>query len=111
MARSKALARRRSFPRVFRRTHKQKLTIPLAVVAGFIPAVVGVWNRRGSSQAVADYLQAGFTGITPGTGQFSFSNLRAGLLPVVAGFGVHMVASKLGINRAIGRSGIPFIRI
>jgi hypothetical protein len=87
------------------------MTIPLAVVAGFVPVAVGVWNRRASGTAVADYLQAGFTGITPGTGQFNLGNLRLGLMPVFAGFICHTIASKLGINRAIGRAGIPFIRI
>lgn len=90
---------------------RTKLTIPLAVIAGFVPVGVGVWNRRSSGQAIADYLQQGFTGITPGTGSFSFSNLRMGLMPVVAGFAVHMIASRLGINRAIARAGVPFIRI
>jgi hypothetical protein len=106
----KRTIRRRYFPS--RRTHsKAKMTIPIAVVAGFIPTAVGIWNRRSSGQAIADYLQQSFTGITPGTSQFSFANLKTGLMPIAAGFGVHMVASKLGINRAIARAGIPFIRI
>lgn len=110
MARSKAVARRRRFS--FKRTRSApKMTIPLAVVAGFVPTAVGVWNRRSSGQAVADYLQQGFTGITPGTGQFAFSNLKVGLLPIAAGFMVHKVASMLGVNRAIARARIPFIRI
>jgi len=112
MARRK-VARRRSFS--FRRRSfsrgKTKFTLPLAVVAGFVPVGVGIWNRRSSAQGIADYLQAGFTGITPGTGQFSFANLKQGLMPVTAGFLVHMVAGKLGINRAIARAGIPLIRI
>ena len=104
--------RRRSHRRFFSRSRsKPKMTIPVAVVAGFIPAAVGIWNRRGSGQAVADYMQQSFTGITPGTSQFSLANLKDGLLPIIAGFGVHMIASKIGINRAIGKSGIPFIRI
>jgi len=108
-----AMVRRRSPVRYLRsRFHRRaKFTLPLAVVAGFVPVGVGLWQRRGSSQAMADYLQQGFTGITPGTGTFNLANLRYGLGPIAAGFGVHMVASKLGINRAIARAGIPFIRI
>ena len=111
MAKSRAVARRRY--NFSRRTTRRKagMTLPLAVIAGIVPTAVGVWNRRSSGQAVADYLQAGFTGITPGTGQFNFANLRTGLLPIAAGFGVHMIASRLGINRALGRARIPFIRI
>ena len=109
---SKAIARRRYFVRRSSRPRaKAKMTLPLAVVAGFVPVAVGVWNRRSSGQAVADYLQQSFTGITPGTNQFSLANLKTGLLPIAAGFGVHMIASKIGINRAIGRAGIPFVRI
>lgn len=93
------------------RRSKAKMTIPIAVIAGFVPVVNGVWNRRNSGQAISDYLQTNFTGITPGTGQFSFGNLKGGLLPIIMGFAVHMVASKVGINRAIGRASIPFIRI
>ena len=89
---------------------KTKMTLPLAVVAGFVPLAVGVWNRRSSLQSVADYLQSGLTGVSPG-GQFQLSNLRQGLVPIVAGFLVHSLAGRLGINRSIGRAGIPFIRI
>ena len=111
MAKSRAVARRRSyFGRRFHRS-KPKMTIPLAIVAGFVPTAVGVWNRRSSGQAVADYLQAGFTGITPGTGTFNVANLKAGLLPIAAGFMVHKVASMLGVNRAMARARIPLIRI
>ncbi len=107
--RSVAVRRRRVF-RSFKRRNT-KFTLPLAIVAGFVPVGVGLWNRRGSSQAMGDFLQAGFTGISPGTGQFQFSNMRAGLIPIAAGFFAHMVASRLGINRAISRAGIPWVRI
>lgn len=87
------------------------MTIPIGVIAGLIPVATGVWNRRSSSQSVGDFLLSGFTGFTPSTGQFNAANLKNGLLPVTAGFAAHMIASRLGINRALGRTGIPFIRI
>jgi len=109
MAKSRKVARRRYFG-FKRRYSKPKMTIPLSVVAGFVPVVVGVWNRRNSGTEVGNYLQSSFTGV--GTdGKFSFANLKTGLLPIVAGFGVHMIAGKLGINRAIARARIPFVRI
>ena len=113
MAKNTALASFKAGLRTKKASHhsKPKMTIPLAIVAGLVPAVVGVWNRRSSGQAVSDYLQQSFTGITPGTGAFNLANLRGGLMPIIAGFGVHMVASKLGVNRAIARARIPFIRI
>lgn len=114
MARSRALAvrRRRSVRRFFRarrRTHTG-FKIPLAIVAGMIPVGVGIWNRRNSPSEIATYLQEGFTGIGE-DGTFNLANFRKGLLPVGAGFIAHMVASKLGVNRAIAKSGLPFIRI
>jgi len=91
-------------------TRRKRFTIPLAVVGGLIPVGVGVWNRRSSGTEMANYLQAGFTGITPGGG-FNVANFRQGLLPVMAGFIVHSIASKLGLNRALGRSGLPIVRV
>lgn len=109
MAKKRSVARRRySFARRgFRRA--RKMTLPVAVVAGFMPAVVGVWNRRNSVTEIGNYLQSGFTGVS--NGQFNFANLRQGLIPVAAGFIAHMVAGRLGINRAIAQARIPLIRI
>lgn len=106
----RAVARRRYFP-MRRMGHKKKFTLPIAIVAGFMPAVVGVYNRRSSATEMGNFLQAGFTGITPGTGKFNFANLRTGAIPLVAGFVAHMIASKVGLNRVIARAGIPVIRI
>lgn len=92
-----------------RRSHK--MTIPLAVVAGFVPPAVGLWNRRGSATEMSNYLLQGFTGMTPGTNTWNVNNLRLGLMPVVAGFIAHMVAGKLGVNRVLSRANIPLIRI
>ena len=110
---SKALAVRRS-PSRFRyvgRRAKKRFTLPLAVVAGFVPLGVGVWRRRQSSQDMSDFLVSSMTGYTPSNGQWSFGALKSGLLPVVAGFGVHKVASAIGINRALASAGVPWIRI
>jgi len=37
--------------------------------------------------------------------------MRLGLMPLAVGVLVHKVAGRLGINRAIASTGIPFIRI
>ena len=112
MAKFKRVSRRRPYfgSRSFRTRSKPKMTIPLAVVAGFVPTVVGVWNRRSSGNAISAYLQSSFTGIGA-DGQFQFANLKAGLMPIVAGFAVHKIAGMLGVNRAIARARIPLIRI
>jgi hypothetical protein len=91
-------------------SRRRRFTIPLAVVGGMIPVAVGVWDRRSSGTAMAAYLQQGFTGISPGGG-FNISNFRVGLFPVMGGFIVHTIASKLGVNRALARAGLPIIRV
>lgn len=108
---AKVKTRRRYFARRSASRSKPKMTLPLAVVAGFVPTAVGIWNRRSSGTEVANFLQRGYTGIEPGTGRFNFANLRLGAVPVIGGFIAHMVASKIGINRVIARSRIPLIRI
>jgi len=84
--------------------------MPVAVVAGFWPTVQGVYNRRASGQAVADYLQAGWTGISP-NGGFNVANLRVGLIPVLAGFVVHKLAGMIGVNRALAQARVPLVRV
>jgi hypothetical protein len=44
-------------------------------------------------------------------GTYSTTRMIKGWTPIVAGFLVHKLASKFGINRAIAGAGIPFIRI
>ena len=51
-----------------------------------------------------------FTGINE-MGVFSFQNLVENYKPIAAGLGVHILASKAGVNRAIAQSGIPVLRI
>jgi len=102
------MARRRYFTKKVRR--KKSMTVPLAVVGGFVPTALGVWNRRSSATAIGQYLQAGWTGVDS-TGHFNLANLRAGAIPAIAGMIVHMLASKMGINRMIAAARIPLIRI
>lgn len=90
---------------------RNKITLPLAVIGGLTPAIVGVWNRRNSGTEIASYLQKGFTGVDPATGTLNFANFRMGLLPVMFGVVAHKVASMAGLNRAIARTGLPWIRI
>lgn len=90
-------------------SRRKKMTLPLAIIGGMLPVASGVYARRNSGTEIANYLQAGFTGIS--NGQFNIANMRLGLFPVMAGFMVHAIAGKLGANRALGRAGLPLIRI
>lgn len=91
--------------------HRRKTTIPLAIMAGVSVPVIGAVQLAGSNPAgIPPYLVAGFTGMGA-DGNFNFANLKMGALPVAAGMAAHWIASKLGINRALGQAGVPFIRI
>lgn len=107
------MARRRTATRNFRRA-KKKFTLPLAIVAGFIPAGMDIYNNRaeGIPQSVA-HTVAGLIGWDTHSGKYVgwFQAKAAGAPGLAIGFGVHYLASKLGINRMIARAGIPLIRI
>ncbi|GAI32548.1 unnamed protein product, partial [marine sediment metagenome] len=52
------------------------------------------------------------TGYNYETHSWHPTDMRYGLLPILLGMGVHkIVGSKLGVNRALGRAKVPFIRI
>lgn len=89
----------------------KKLTLPLAIVGGFMPLTIntirtpGGWDRKlwMATQAI--------TGYDTDAGKFWFPNLYKGAVPIGVGFLIHAIANKLGINRALSRSGIPLIRV
>ena len=89
-------------------------TIPLAVVAGFTVPLGRLWyDYKGTKNLDITTRQLGqfFTGYDWTTGKFNFELLKFGTMPVLAGFAVHMLASKMGINRLLGSAGIPIIRL
>jgi hypothetical protein len=90
---------------------KKKMTIPIGIVAGLTPGAIGVWTRRNNLANAADFVCNAYTGVSPQTGTFNAGSLKYGLLPLVAGFAVHKIASMVGINRAMASAGIPWVRI
>lgn len=105
-----AIARAKAGGRKRRRHSRPKFTLPVAVVAGFVPLAVGTWNRRSSATAMSQYLSGALTGYVPGQG-WNPALLKDGALPIILGIMAHKVAGRLGLNRAIARAGVPFIRI
>jgi hypothetical protein len=107
-------ARRRSVVRYrARRRADSKTTIPLAVVAGFVPLAVDVVKAFQSDgiDGAGRKLCSQTTGYDPADHQWRFEGMMQGLGPIILGFGVHKLASMLGINRALGRAKIPLLRI
>jgi len=83
--------------------------IPVAVLAGFIPATAWAIDagRQGNWGAAGERLLASFTGYEWGQKKFTFMYLNKGLYPVLAGMVLHGVANYLGINRYLGKLRLP----
>jgi hypothetical protein len=96
---------------------KKKFTIPLAIVAGFVPAGMDIYNNmpnfNNNVLASGAHTVAGLIGYdTVGKKYVGLSQAKsAGLYPIILGFGAHWAAQKFGVNRMIARAGIPLIRI
>lgn len=89
-----------------------KISIPIAIVAGMAGPGIKLWEARGSASGMAREAGRIFTGFDFWSGQFVPGAMKYGTLPILAGFLVHwLIGSKLGLNRAIARSGLPLIRI
>jgi hypothetical protein len=104
MARSKVKSTRR----------KAKMTIPLAIVAGFsVPAakLYDEWTAYHLPTSVAREFSQIFIGYDWSNGTWSAKQLTMGALPVAAGFMIHKLAGKLGVNRMLASAGIPLLRI
>jgi hypothetical protein len=96
-----------------RRHRKTSFTIPLAVVGGMVPTAVDVLEtyKAQGLPGGAKMLVMRTTGYNMWAKNWYLQELLRGMGPVLLGLLVHKAASKLGINRAIARAGIPFVRI
>lgn len=114
MATTKTVTRYRSRPKKKRR-RKAGFTLPISIIAPL--AMQGVkfvenTTNHGLSDATK-VLVKDFTGYQPDPNYdaFKFNRMKEGLLPLLVGVAVHKVAGRLGLNRALGRAGVPIIRI
>lgn len=110
---AKAKARRRWFRRrVGGPRKKPAFTLPLAVLAGLAPGLSALWEAKAYGfKQVANVAARDYAGYDPDTGKMTTKFLSYGLLPLLGGFLVHTLAGKLGVNRMLGRAGIPILRI
>jgi len=112
------MAKKRFTRRIRRTTVKRggsrKMTLPLAVIAGFAVPVthsINAYKGGGGVSGAFNQLSMDMTGVSAIDNTFQFTRLKSGLLPVVAGIMVHKAAGYLGINRALAQCGIPLVRI
>lgn len=114
MAKRTATRRRRNSP--VRQTTRRgnRFTLPVAAILGFAPPFSIAWAnfRKGGIDQGARVFARSLTGFDPPTGQWNFSYLREGLLPILLGLGVHkIIGQNLGINRMLASAGVPVIRL
>lgn len=96
-----------------RRRSSNGQTIPVALLAGFMPvgleAIHGM--QVGGWKGMLHQVTYSFTGWDTDARNWESSRLSGGLYPVLIGMAVHKVAEKFGVNRALGRARIPFLRV
>jgi len=113
-ARGRSIVRYVKSKRGSHKQGKQGFTIPLAVVAGFAPLAhdtmteVKVRGPGGIPHVLAYHL----TGVnTWDNNKFNSQVLINGWTPILAGFLVHKLAGKFGINQMLAKAGVPILRI
>lgn len=96
-----------------RSRRRNKTTLPIAVIAGAAAGMVKPVKMAvsGDVESAANTLSMDYIGYNFMGHKWEFSRIKNGLLPLVAGVVAHKVAGKLGVNRAIASTGIPYIRI
>lgn len=95
------------------RRRSSGFTLPLAVVAGFVPLGLNVINgaKTGGINGAGFELVRGTTGYNWQAGRMEWPALYRGMGPILLGFLAHKVASRMGVNRALAKAKVPFLRI
>jgi hypothetical protein len=103
MAKARAKARRKS----------AGPTLPVAVLAGFVPLGVAALEgyKYNGWTGVGKRVSLGLTGFNTEDHKFYPAEMVKIVVPIVAGIGLHKIAGKLGINRALAQAGVPFLRV
>lgn len=91
----------------------RSFTLPLALVgglaAGVVPPVLKMIHGN-PQQGVYDLVE-NYTGFNIWEKKFNLNGLKNGLVPLFVGAMAHKAAGMLGLNQALGRAGVPIIRI
>lgn len=81
--------------------------IPLAVVAGLVPALQFAAEPAFDTGTRFNRLIAAFIGYSPGEHKWTSYYLPRGLYPLLGGVLLHSLANGFGVNRAIARWKLP----
>lgn len=83
---------------------------PVSIIAGVLPGVANVLGgfQAAGLRGAAQTASVIYTGYDPNTGQWNLAWMGRGTMPILIGFLVHRVASRVGINRTLASARIPF---
>ena len=89
------------------------MTIPIAVVGGAVAGVVETipYLMDGRFDMAGELLVRNYTGWSIKENKWYYPYAQRGLMPLLIGMIIHVLASKLGVNRMLGRARVPFLRI
>lgn len=92
---------------------KNGFTLPVAVAAPVAMMGMDIISefQRVGAQGAFNLATSRVTGYSPDQKNFDIRRFKYNMLPIGMGLMVHKIAGKLGVNRAIAKSGIPWIRI
>jgi len=107
------------YPRRWAKRRRRGFTLPIAAVGGAAAGFVinTPWGGSPVSKAMAgdwkgafDAIIINYTGINTNTGAWDPMQAK-GAWAAIAGILMHIAASRLGVNRALGRARVPILRI
>lgn len=96
-----------------KRRSRKKFTLPVAVIAGFLPGVgasISDFQTYGMKGATT-MMSRRYIGFDPQSNTFRPGMMWGGTFPLLLGLIVHKVAVIMGVNRALASAGIPFVRV
>ena len=92
---------------------KASFTIPMGVIGGFVPLGLFAYEgfKVGGLPNAGGRIAQRLTGWDYAHNTFVWSEIAKGWGPIIAGVVAHKLANRFGINRALGRAGVPLLRI
>lgn len=96
-----------------RKRRAVKTTIPITVVGGIAAGMARPMESylKGNIETGTSLVVRRYVGYDFQRNSWNLGELKYGLIPLLGGVLVHKLAGKLGINRAIASTGLPYIRL
>lgn len=97
-----------------KKKYRRRMTIPIAPIIGLVAGVADAVPaiQQGNMYGALNALSKNYVGYDIVGKKWDYESLKKGLVPLVAGLAIHkIVGSWLGLNRILGRSKVPIVRI